>query len=265
MAMTEGEINQLIDKLKKRYAEYSRKNSTWFDVDAFNDRLLMAYRNRMNLEAFILAEISNFEKVRGKYEKKKNEKSFSDQVDRIIEEITARIKKYPAIQFHPKAGLEIAHFYGALSDFELHYLPVLFIVAEDKSLKDRLIAIEQELNNLAAPRGKLPAKRIEDHLMKLRLRNSQELEIERDKNDYLKESAFMLHDIIDFCDGLIEARDPEWENPLRMSKLFVEDKRKKAISAIFAGLTGYGAIMMVRDYASEIIDDFRLTAFRRQR
>ncbi|HOT46852.1 MAG TPA: hypothetical protein PLM53_17910 [Spirochaetota bacterium] len=265
MAMTEGEINRLIDKLKKRYAEYSRKNPTWFNMDAFNDRLLMAYRNRMNLEAFILAEIANFEKVRDKYEKKKNEKSFSDQVDRIIDEITARIKKYPAIRFHPKAGVEITHFYGALSDFELNYFPVLFIIAEDKSLKDRLIAFEQELNNLAAPRGKLPAKRVEDHLMKLRLRDAQELEIERDKNEYLKESAFLLHDIIDFCDGLIESRNQEWENPLRMNRLYVEDKRKKAITTLFAGLTGYGAIMMVRDRASEIIDDFRLTAFRRQK
>ncbi len=264
MAMSEGEIGQLIEKLKKRYSEYSKKNATWFNVEAFNDRLIMAYRNRMNMEAFILAEISNFEKIKDKYDKKKNEKSFSEQVDRIIDEITARMKKYPAIQFHPKAGLEITHFYGALVEFELHYFPVLFVVAEDKPLKDRLIAFEGELNNLAAPRGKLPAKRIEDHLMKLRLRNSRELEIERDKNEYLKESAFLLHDIMDFCDGCIEARNPEWENPLRMNRLFVEDRRKKAISALFTGLTGYGAIMKVRDYAGEIIDDFRLTAFRRQ-
>jgi hypothetical protein len=265
MAMSEDEINLLIEKLKKRYAEYSRKNPTWFNIDAFNERLLMACRNRMNMEAFILAEISNFEKVRRKYDKKKNEKSFSEQVDRIIEEMTARIKKYPAIQFHPKAGVEITHFYGAMSELELHYFAVLFILAEDKSLKDRLIAYEGELNNLAAPRGKLPAKRIEDHLMKLRLRQSSDIEIERDKNDYLKESAFLLHEIVDFCDGLIEARNPEWGNPLRMSKLFVEEGRKKVISALFAGLTGYGAIMKVRDYAAGIIDDFRLTAFRRQR
>ena len=30
------------------------------------------------------------------------------------------------------------------------------------------------------------------------------------------------------------------------------------------GLTGYGAVMKVRDYAAGIIEDFRLTAFRRQ-
>lgn len=263
MAMPEEEINQLIQKLKDRYAEYSKKNPTWFNVDAFNDRLIMAYRNRMNLEAFILAEIANFEKVRGKYEKKKSEKSFSEQVDKIIDEMTARIKKYPALKFHPKAGLEITYFYGALSEFERNYYAILFILIDDKAVKDRLISFENELNRLAAPRGTLPAKRIEDHMLKLGMKDARELEIERDKNEYLKESAFLLHEIIDFCDGLIEARNPEWENPLRLNKLFVEESRKKVISSLFAGMTGYGAVMKVRDYAAGLIDDFRLTAFRK--
>ena len=264
MAMTDGEIKQLIEKLKQRYSEYSKKNPTWFNVDAFDERLLMAIKNRMNMEAFILAEIANFEKIKEKYDKKKSEKSFAEQVDRIIDEITARIKKYPEMKFHPKAGLEISHFYGALSEFEQYYFAVLFVLINDKSLKERLIVFEDALNILAAPRGKLPAKKIEDHLLKLRRRGAPEIEIERDKNEYLKESAFLLHEIIDFCDGLIEARNAEWENPLRLNKLFIEDKRKKRISTLFAGLTGYGAIMKVRDYAACIIEDFRLSAFRKQ-
>ncbi|MBN2160993.1 MAG: hypothetical protein JW807_16500 [Spirochaetes bacterium] len=262
--MSDGELNSLIEKLKQKYLECSRKNPTWFNLDAFEERHVMAVRNRMNMEAFVLAEIANFEKIREKYEKKKSEKSFTDQVDRIIDEITARIKKYPAVQFHPKAGLEIAHFYGALSEFALNYFAILFVLVEDKSMKDRLVVYDGALNILAAPRGKLPARRIEDHLMKLRRRVASELEIERDKNEYLKESAFLLHGIIDFCDGLIEARNPAWEIPLRMNKLFVEDSRKKRIMGIFAGLTGYGAIMKVRDQAAAIIEDFRLSAFKKQ-
>ena len=63
---------------------------------------------------------------------------------------------------------------------------------------------------------------------------------------------------------MIDARNPEWENPLRMNKLFLDDSRKNAVTDLFTGLTGYGAIMKVRDYAAGIIEDFRLTAFRRQ-
>ena len=264
MAMSDDEIDLLIEKLKHKYQEYSAKNPTWFNYDAFRDRLLVAVRNRMNREAFILAEIANFEKVREKYEKKKNETSFSDQVDRIIDEQTARIKKYPELRFHPRAGMEIAHLYGALSGFALNYFSVLFAVVEDKELKDRLLSFQDRLGVLAVPRGSLPSRRIEDHLMKLRLPNVQEIDLERDKNEYLKESAFLLHDIIDFCDGMIDARNPEWENPLRMNKLFLEDRRKNRVTDLFTGLTGYGAVMKVRDYAAGIIEDFRLTAFRRQ-
>jgi hypothetical protein len=216
------------------------------------------------MEAFILAEIANFEKIKEKYEKKKGEKPFSAQVDRIIDEITARIRKYPEIKFHPKAGMEISHFYGALCGFALEYFAVLFALIEDKSQKDRLIVLEGALNALAAPRGKLPAKRIEDHSMILRRRGVSEIDIERDRNEYLKESAFLLHDIIEFCDSLIEGRNAGWETPLRLNRLFVEDKRKKAILRTFTGLTGYGAIMKVREQAAAIIEDFRLSAFRKQ-
>jgi hypothetical protein len=264
MAMSDEEIDLLVEKLKQKYTEYSAKNPTWFNYDAFRDRLMMAIRNRMNREAFILAEIANFEKVREKYEKKKNEKSFSEQVDRIIDEQTARIKKYPEARFHPRAGFEISHLYGGLSEFAQGYFAVLFAVVEDKALKDRLISFQQALGILAVPRGSLPARRIEDHAMKLRMQDVTELEVERDKNEYLKESAFLLHEIIDFCDGLVEARNRDWENPLRMNKLFIDEKSRKTVTDIFTGLTGYGAIMKVRDHAAAIIEDFRLTAFRRQ-
>ncbi|TFH38149.1 MAG: hypothetical protein E4G96_10850, partial [Chrysiogenales bacterium] len=145
MTMSVAEINQLVVKLKQKYSEYSEKNPTWFNRQAFEERLLMAVRNRMNMEAFILAEVSNFEKVRERYEKKKGEKPFAQQVDRIIEEMTARIMKYPEIRFHPKAGMEISRFYGAISLFALDYFPVLYIIAVEKPQKDRLVAFEAEM------------------------------------------------------------------------------------------------------------------------
>ena len=264
MALTDAEISRLVDKLKARYGEYSRTNPTWFNLKAFEGRLAMARENRMNMEGFVLAEIANFEKTREKYEKKKGARSFSDKVDQIIEEQLARIKKYPAIPFHPKAGVEITHFYGALSDFTSNAFAVMFVIASGKAVKDAVIALEQTLKELSVPRGSQPPRRIEDHALLLERAGVTELDIDRDRSDYLKESAFVLHDIIDLCDGLIEARDPDWENPLRFDKLFVDDGRKKKIAAAFSGLTGYGAILAVREKAAGIIEDFRLGAFRRR-
>lgn len=267
MALTDREIQQLVEKLRGKYAEYAKKYSQkWFDVNPFEDRLIMAARNRMNLEGFILAEISNFEKTRERYEKKKKEKdnSFSREVDRIIEEQNARIKKYTPKQFHPRAGFEIAHFYGAVSDMASCYFPILWIIISDPILKNVLVEIENDLGYLAVPRGKAPSKRIEDHSMILSRPQSSDLDIDRDKNNYLKETAFVLHKIVDFCDGLLERRENDWALPLPLNKLFVEDARKKTILALFSGHTGYGAIMKVRDQCSQIIEDFRLRAFKKR-
>lgn len=264
MTLTKDEIEKLIYKLRDKYDEYSLQfNPKWFNRDAFEERLVMARKNRMNLQGFVLAEITNFEKIKDKYDKKKSEKSFSNKVDKILEENLARIKKYPAIDFHPSAGLEISCFYGAMKELAFVYFPILRLVIKEESFKKILYNFENQLEFFSLPAGNKPAKRIEDHVLLLLRRGVTELEIERDKNNYLKDSAFLLHDIVDFCDGLVESRSEEWELPLRLDSLFVEESRRKQVIRAFSGLTGYGAFIKVRDYASGIIDDFRLTAFRK--
>ena len=264
MALTETEIQRLIEKLREKYHDYAgRQNARWFNVEPFEERLQMALRNRMNLEGFILAEITAFEKLRERYDKKKNEKPFSATVDSIIEENTARIKRYPRIEFHPRAGLEISHFYGAMAGFALYYFPVMWLLDLDESLKKALFRFEDNLNFLAIPQGSRPSKRIGDHMLVLSRQGIRELDIERDASDYLKMSAILLHEIIDFCQGLLDRRNSDWEVPLGFSKLYVEDTRKKKIVDIFSGTTGYGALITVSSYARDIIEDFRLKAFRK--
>ena len=264
MTLTKNEVEKLIDKLRRKYTDYSEKfNPTWFDRDAFEERLSMARRNRMDLQGFVLAEITNFEKIRERYEKKKNEKSFTARVDKILEENMARIKKYPAVEFHPSAGFEISCFYGALSELAFAYFPVFRLIVTDASLKKIIFDFEERLEFLCLPAGNRPAKRIEDHILLLSRNGVTELEIEKDKNNYLKESAFLLHDIMDLCDGMIHSRDEQWELPLRLDSIYIEESRKKRVIGEFSGLTGYGAILKVREYTSAIISDFRLSAFRK--
>ncbi len=265
MSLSTEEIDKLIVKLRKRYDEYSKKHSaTWFNRNLFEERLRMAKENRMNLEGFILAEISNFEKVRERFEKKKNDRPFSETVDNIIEENTAKIRKYPRIDFHPRAGFEITHFYGALCEFAHIYFAAFWLIPLEEDLKKNLFRFEDELQFLAVPKGSSPSKRIEDHILVLSRRNVTELEIERDNNEYLKQSALLINEIIDFCDGLLASRNGNWEAPLQFNKLYVEDDRKKGIINIFTGTTGYGAVVTIRERASDIIEDFRLHAFKRR-
>ena len=113
-------------------------------------------------------------------------------------------------------------------------------------------------------RGREPAKRIDDHILVLSRPGVTELEIERDSNEYLKSCALLLHEVVDFCEGLLASRNSDWEAPLQFNQLYVEDDRKRGIIDVFSGSTGYGGIVTVRDRASEIINDFRLGAFRRR-
>ncbi len=263
MSLSNEEIDRLIMKLRQRYKEYSEKyNPVWFNIEAFEQRYIMALENKMNLEGFILAEISNFEKVKEKYDKKVKRRNFSEKVDNMIKENLGRILKYPKIKFHPSADLEMCHFYGAIQEFTLYIFSILWIIIKDPKIKSRVDDFEYKLTELSIPKGKSPAKRINDHLLLLSRKDVKEIEIERDKNEYLKESAFILHQIIDFCDELIREKEPQWEMPLKFDGLYIEDKRKKRTIKEFSELTGYGAILKVKESALNIIEDFRLKAFK---
>lgn len=266
MPLNRDEVNDLIKKLRDRYKEFSEKHSPkWFDVDAFDERLTAAIKSRMNMEGFILAEISNFEKLKDRYDKKKKakENTFSKEVDKILEENTARIKKYPQILFHPNCGLEISYLYGALTFLSSEIFPILRVVITDSRLKHNVNGLEDRLLFLAEPRGNLHPKRIADHILLLNRTGVRDIEIEKDSNDYLKESAFLLHDIIDFCDGIVDSGRDEWNYPVTFQKLFIEEERKKRVIDYFKDLTGYGAVFKIKEYAAGIIDDFRLSAFRK--
>ncbi len=267
MPLNKQEIDSLVKKLREKYRDYSKKYSpAWFNTESFDQRLSIAIKNRMNLEGFILAEISNFEKLREQYEKKKKQKenSFSKEVDRIIEENTARIKKYPPRIFHSRCSVEISHFYGALNIMAETYFPVFRLLALSDELKKKIPGMEAAMQNMCVPAGSRNPRRIDDHILLLNRQAVREIEIEKDANDYLREGAFLLHDIIDLCGSMLESPAEEWNYPLTFQKLFIEESRKKMIIDAFSGLTGFGAILKVRDYASAVIEDFRLGAFRRQ-
>ena len=265
MSLSSSEIIALTEKLRLRYAEAAKRCSPkWFDPAAFEDRLSMARRKKMDMEGFILAEIANFEKIRDRYDKKKKEKgAFTQKVDAIIEENLARIRKYPPIDFHPEAGPEMKHLYGALFELSQEYIPVLWLILDGPAAKNTVSGIESELQRFAVPRGtKLPPA-IEDHLLVLDRRGITELEIEKSRNVYLKESAFLLYGITNFCDSFLSNHQiPSLESPVRFDRAYFNPASKKLVVAQFSSCTGYGALMKIKERCEEILADFRLAPFR---
>jgi len=263
MKLSEKEMVELLQRIRDRYDEYSKKhNASWFNRSSFEERVTFAYENRMDMSAFLLAEIANFEKLKEKYEKRKDQGSFSQKVDRIIEEQLERISKYPRMEFHPRCGVEISHMYGALYDLADRLYPVLWIVVTDVSNRGKLQKLENELFQFSQPNlGRLPGF-TEDYALLLSRPGINELDIEKGKNNYLKEAAFLLHKIADFCDYLVRNPDANFEHPVNFSRGYESADKKKKLTEEFGALTGFGAIFKIRHYCEDLISDFRLGAFR---
>jgi hypothetical protein len=264
MALSKNELDMLLEKLREKYIKYAADFSpVWFNQKAFEERYKMTIKNKMNLEAFILAEITNFEKTREKYDKKAKKSDFSENINNIILENNAKIKKYPEIIFHPDAHFEITHLYGALSEFNNLYFPIFRIILTDIEMKKIFEKFDHELSFFAIPLTKDHPLRIDDHILIISRKGITDLEIEKDRSHYLKEAAFLLHDILNFCDQLMNVKDEEWKNPIKFNTLYIEKDRKSLITKKFTGLTGYGAILEVNEYIRNILSDFRLEAFKK--
>ncbi|MFW5807611.1 MAG: hypothetical protein ACOC2H_03585 [Spirochaetota bacterium] len=263
MKLSRKETDNLLVKLRQKYDDYARDFSgAFFNREEFERRLLHAQRNKMDISAFLLAEIQNFEKLRESFDSKRNRQSFSETVDRVLEEQLSRVRKYPKRSFHPRAGVEESHMYGALCDLADRYIPVIRILTDDAVVRSQAVVIENRVSEFVSFSQKRLAPRTEDHALVLSRRGVSELEIEKSRNTFLKESAFLLDEIIVFCEGLMENRIDGLDMPVQFSRSNESPHRKKALTGIFSSLTGYGALIAIKEYCEQVIDDFRLSAFR---
>jgi len=264
MALSNNEISAMLSKLRNKYTEYSDKyNSKYFDIYQFEQRYRHSLNNNMNKEAFILSEIAHFEKMREMFETKKTQVSVSDKFDKIIEENLSRIIKYPKITIHSNADIEITHLYGALNFIYEKIFPVMWIIIKESSKKNMLSNLDNSLAEFAAYTDGRLAKRVEDYLMTISRRDISEIDKEKSKNLYLKEAAFQLHLLSEFCEKLINNPEQNFELPLNFSGSNISEAHRKLFLKEFSNSTGFGAIMKVKESADIIIDDFRLNAFKK--
>lgn len=265
MKLSRKETDHLLLKLREKYDSYSFEFSEkYFNREEFEKRLLYAQQNRMDIAAFLLAEVANFEKLKDSFDRKKEKSSFSEKIDRVIEEQLERLQKYPKIEFHPRAGIEESHMYGALTLFADEIFPVMWILSDDFQIRTAIGELDDSLGTFVSMSRERLAPKTEDHALLLSRPGVREVEAEKSKNNYLKEAAFYFHKIIDFCDTLVEKRVEGLDMPLQFSRSHESSARKKALAKQFSNLTGFGALMKIREYCEGVISDFRLSAFRTQ-
>jgi hypothetical protein len=183
MKITRKETANLLTKLRDKYDTYARDYSeSYFNREEFEKRLLYAEQNRMDLSAFLLAEIANFEKLKDSFDEfqnKKNKQSFSEKIDIVIEEQLKQLKKYPKKAFHPRVGIEEAHMYGALTLLAEFYFPVLRLLSNEYDYKLAVEKIESKIEYFVLPTGSKLAPRTEDHALLLSRSGLREIDIEK--------------------------------------------------------------------------------------
>jgi hypothetical protein len=135
-SLSRSEKDKILVKIRKQYDDLcGRLQAPESLRHNFEERYIQALRSRTNLTAFLSAEISVLKDLQAKYterlnssEKKPAEKAKKPKksfADRVLEELTARIKVYPPVSLHKDAAEEIEHFYGALERFEqIYWAPV---------------------------------------------------------------------------------------------------------------------------------------------
>lgn len=264
MSLRADELNLLLQKIRGLFDEYAKNFSpVWFNRNSFEERYRFAIGKKMDIEAFLLAEIANFEKIRERFEaRKKKTVSFSEKVDKIIEENNSRFLQYPQINFHPSAAPEIKHLYGAVAELGKFYIPVFRLIISEYSKKNLISQIETRFQRCALPRGSKPAEAIDDHILVLSRNSVSELDIDKSRTNYLKECSFLLYDLIKFCSSLLEERIPDLEQPVAFGNTFYDPEIKTKIMENFSESTGYGAVLKIKDLSEQIISDFRLKAFK---
>ncbi len=188
-------------KLRKEYGEYADKYSPKvFDLEAFEKRLEVAFKNHFDMNRFFFTEISTLEQLKEKMDEKLRDKEnpFLAKVDKILEDNIKKIASYPDYDFHLSASYELKKILGALKGFnEKEYLWVEMILKlEDGAFFFKLLDhFHGKLHYLIGETGRSYAPRIEDHILLLNRPFKDPKKIDLDEKRFIKEIALFLNEL----------------------------------------------------------------------
>jgi len=135
--LTWDEIEIVLDKIRQKYydyiIEYMKPLSAGY---GFEERYLQALKKRVDMETFLMAEISVIQELTEREEKKRRREmedaddkkgriasgKKEDFADRMLKEFAKRLEKYPSLQFHEEASSEMQALCGVMDQFEREHL-----------------------------------------------------------------------------------------------------------------------------------------------
>jgi len=251
--LTPGEISEVVVKIRGRYDLYVYKYFKTRKLKlAFEDRYLEALNRGVDVSSFLLAEISAIEElIRREEEKVANgvvcraephqgkKQSFAD---RILEEQRQMILKYEGINFHPDAGEEARRLLGGMSVLERKYWPSLTFVLRDTNYSRNsmvMMNMESQLRYLGYIDSSRASAGLSRYIYHLNSFPRDYRAIDREEQEYILQSAFLLNDLQEVLERL-------------GLNLDLDDDDKKCLQEI----TGY---------VKGLVDDFRLKDLKKQK
>jgi len=259
VTLNDKEKDDILERLRNEYIEYGNDfGRSFFSIEEFDKRYTHALVNRMNLEAFLLSEISFLEELKDKFEAHYNEEK--DSMDNKMEEIAKRQQdkwqQFEKIDFHPAAEMETRYFYGAVVEFCQIYLSTIenfFKGTEDMFSLDRSIRDIEKLGYQS--QGIFSSRMLLHH----QILTADRQKAEKDKQHLMKDCAIALFAfskkleeiIIGYPDKFLEQ-----DFNLKRESLFLDKKKE-----LFAGQSNLQVLQRIIGFALNIIESFRLRTF----
>ncbi len=192
------DVDAAVRKLKSLYSEYAEKyGEKQFNLRGFEDRYRDALVQKLNLAAFLHAEITVFEELKKRVEKGPEEKTgptYSDIADRIIEENLERIRRYRLIDFHPDAEEETKHLLGAVTDFYYDVWGKASAILKPLGFAEASGKLENDFSYFVVPIRSTYSRAVDDYLFILSKKTPKDSE--KASVNFLKYGGILLNNCL---------------------------------------------------------------------
>jgi len=204
------DIDAAVRKLKSLYSEYAEKyGEKQFNLRGFEDRYRDALLQKLNLTAFLHAEITVFEELKKRVEKGPEENTgptYSDIADRIIEQNLERIRQYRLVDFHPDAEEETKHLLGAVTDFYYEVWGKTVAILKPLGFADALDKLENDFSYFVVPIRGSYSRAVDDYLFVLSKKNPKDSE--KASVNFIKYGGILLNNCLRLInDGINSERN----------------------------------------------------------
>ncbi len=247
--LTPDEVSSTVAKIRSKYDFYCKHFYKSSKIkEEFENRYLTSIKGGVDVSNFLLAEIDAITELIKKEEDKLanaapvRENKKSSIADKVIAENIKKIEKYPAVNFHKDANEEIKKLLGTLNHLHDELLPKLHsmfrLMSSNTNVRD-VGETEARLRHFAyMGKASVPGQ-LSRYLTLLGRFPRDYKAMTYEENEYIRESSFLLHDLVDSLRRVYESL-PEKQK-----------ENNKQLSEIIA-------------YTENVISDFRLKDLKRK-